>query len=84
MVPAPCPCVTKGTRFCKLPDGTWQPQEVSGSPLLSLEWGPTHDAASHAPKKALPNPPMLAFPAFTVPFIVYIRASYDSMAVCLH
>lgn len=84
MVAAPLTRLTKGTRFRKLPDGTWQPQEVSGSSSLSLEWGPTHDAAVHALKEALLNPPMLAFPDFTIPFIVYVDAFYDGMAACLH
>ena len=51
---------------------------------MSLEWGPTHYAAFPTLKEALSNPPTLAVPDFTVPFILYVDASYDSMAACLH
>ena len=83
MVAAPLTRLTKRTRFRKLPDGTWQPQEASGSSSLA-GWGPAHDAAFQSLKDALPNPPTLAFPDFTAPFIVYVDASHDGMAACLH
>ena len=83
MVAAPLTRLTKGTRFRKLPDGTWEPHEASCSSLLS-NWGPAHDAAFRSLKEALSNPPTLAFPDFTIPFIVYVDASHDGMAACLH
>lgn len=82
MVAAPLTRLTKGTRFRKLPDRTWHPHDASGSSLF--EWGPIHDAAFESLKRALSNPPMLAFPDFSIPFIVYVDASHDGMAACLH
>ena len=83
MVAAPLTRLTKVTRFRKLPDGTWQPQEASVSSSV-VGWGPAHDAALQSLKDALSNPPTLAFPDFTAPFIVYVDASHDGMAACLH
>ena len=85
MVAAPLTRLTKGTRFQKLPDGTWQPRKshMPGSSLLA-DWGPAHDAAFQALKVALSSPPTLAFPNFDLPFIVYVDASHDGMAACLH
>lgn len=82
MVAAPLTRLTNGTRFRKLPDGTWEPHKASCSSLLS-EWGPAHDAAFRSLKEALSNPPTLAFPDFTIPFIVYVDATHDGMAACL-
>lgn len=84
MVAAPLTCLTKGTCFRKLPDGTWQPHDASGSSSLLSDWGPAHDAAFNSLKEALSNPPTLAFPDFTIPFIFYVDASHDGMAACLH
>lgn len=85
MVAAPLTRLTKGTRFQKLLDGTWQPRKshMPGSSLLA-DWGPAHDAAFQALKVALSSPPTLAFPNFDLPFIVYVDASHDGMAACLH
>ena len=85
MVAAPLTRLTKGTRFQRLPDGTWQPREspTPGASLL-VDWGPAHDAAFQALKEALSSPPTLAFPNFSLPFIVYVDASHDGMAACLH
>ena len=85
MVAAPLTCLTKRTRFQKLPDGTWQPRESPASGTSPLaDWGPAHDAAFEALKAALSSPPTLAFPNFNLPFIVYVDASHDGMAACLH
>ena len=84
---APLTRLTRGTRFQKLPDGTWQPREISAanSARTALEgWGPDQDEALHSLKEALSNPPILAFPDFGLPFIVYVDASHDGMAACLH
>ena len=83
MVAAPLTRLTKGTRFQKLTDGTLEPHDASYSSLLS-EWGPAHNAAFRSLKEALSNPTTLAFPDFTIPFIVYIEASHVRMAACLH
>ena len=85
MVAAPLTRLTKGTRFQKLPDGTWQPRESptrGASPLV--DWRPAHDAAFQSLKDALSSPPTLAFPNFSLPFIVYVDSSHDGMAACLH
>lgn len=85
IIAAPLTRLTKGTRFHKLPDGTWQPRETttSGTSLLS-DWGPAQDSAFQSLKDALSSPPTLAFPDFSLPFIVYVDASRDGMAACLH
>ena len=82
MVAAPLTRLTKGTRFRKLPDGTWQPRDAAGS--SALPWGAEQDDAFLALKDALSSPPTLAFPNFSLPFIVYVDASHDGMAACLH
>lgn len=75
----------KGTRFQKLPDGTWQPRETSTSGASPLSgWGPSHDAAFQSLKEALSSPPTLTFPDFSLPFIVYVDVSHDGMAACLY
>ena len=92
LIAAPLTRLTRGVRFQKLPDGTWQPRDVSRQskvvprdPSMTLEgWGPSQDAAFSALKDALSNPPTLAFPNFQLPFIVYVDASHDGMAACLH
>lgn len=87
IIAAPLTRLTKGTRFEKLPDGTWQPPEISSasSSKAVLEgWGPDQDDAFSSLKEALSSPPTLAFPDFTLPFIVYVDASHDGMAACLH
>lgn len=84
---APLTKLTRGTRFHKLPDGTWQPREISAatSAKTSLDgWGSEQDDAFLSLKEALSNPPTLAFPDFSLPFIVYVDASHDGMAACLH
>ena len=84
-VAAPLTRLTKGTRFQKLPDGTWQPRESPASGTFPLpDWGPANDAAFEALKAALSSPPTLAFPNFNLPFIVYVNASHEGMAACLH
>ena len=85
VVAAPLTHLTRGTRFQKLPDGTWQPREspTPGATPLA-DWGQAHDAAFQALKEALSCPPTLAFPNFDLPFIVYVDASHDGMAACLH
>ena len=82
MIAAPLTRLTKGTRFQKLPDGTWQPRNSLGN--SALEWGAEQVDAFLALKEALSSPPVLAFPNFSLPFIVYVDASHDSMAACLH
>ena len=85
IIAAPLTRLTKGTRFQKLPDGTWQPREASAASRLALDgWGPEQDDAFSTLKEALSNPPTLAFPDFSLPFIVYVDASHDGMAACLH
>lgn len=85
MVAAPLTRLTRGTRFQKLPDGTWQPREspTPGATPLA-DWGQAYDAAFQALREALSCPPTLAFPNFNLPFIVYVDASHDGMAACLH
>ena len=82
LIAAPLTRLTKGTRFCKLPDGTWQPRGSLGNP--ALVWGADQEEAFATLKEALSSPPVLAFPNFTLPFIVYVDASHDGMAACLH
>ena len=85
IIAAPLTRLTKGTRFQKLPDGTWQPREVSSASSGPLEgWGSDQDDAFDSLKEALSTPPTLAFPDFSLPFIVYVDASHDGMAACLH
>ena len=87
IIAAPLTRLTKGTRFQKLPDGTWQPREISStsSGKTALDgWGPAQDEAFSSLKEALSTPPTLAFPDFSLPFIVYVDASHDGMAACLH
>ena len=85
IIAAPLTRLTKGTRFQKLPDGTWQPRALSSASSGALEgWGPDQDEAFSSLKEALSTPPTLAFPDFRLPFIVYIDASHDGMAACLH
>ena len=87
IIAAPLTRLTKGTRFHKLPDGTWQPREISAatSAKTTLDgWGHEQDEAFTSLKDALSQPPTLAFPDFNLPFIVYVDASHDGMAACLH
>ena len=86
IVAAPLTRLTKGTRFRKLPDGTWQSRErLSTSFAVTLEgWGPKQDDAFSSLKEALSHPPTLAFPDFNLPFIVHVDASHDGIAACLH
>lgn len=83
LIAAPLTRLTKGARFHKLPDGTWQPRETSHT-TTPLDWGPAQDQAFQALKEALSSPPTLAFPNFALPFIVYVDASRDGVAACLH
>lgn len=46
--------------------------------------GLRQDHAFSALKDPLSNPPTLAFPDFSLPFIVYVDASHDGVAACLH
>lgn len=82
LIAAPLTRLTKGTRFQKLPDGTWQPRDSSGS--SNLEWGTEQDEAFLSLKNALSSSLVLAFPDFSLPFILYVDASHDGMAACLH
>lgn len=85
LIAAPLTRLTRGVRFQKLPDGTWQPREVSRQSSVRLDgWGPSQDTALAALKDPLSSPPTLAFPNFQLPFIVYVDASHDGMAACLH
>ena len=85
LIAAPLTRLTRGVRFQKMPDGTWQPRDMSHRSSLTLEgWGPSQDSAFSALKDALSSPPTLAFPNFRLPFIVYVDASHDGMAACLH
>ena len=83
-VTAPLTRLNKGTWCRKISDGTWQPHDASGSSSLLPKWGPAHDPTFNFLKEALSNPLTLGFPDFTAPFIVYVDASHDGMAVCLY
>lgn len=84
LIAAPLTRLTKGARFHKLPDGTWQPREKSYTNASLDGWGAEQNEAFQSLKDALSSPPTLAFPNFSLPFIVYVDACHDGMAACLH
>ena len=76
--------MTKGTCFQKLPDGVWQPRDAAGAESFPLLWGSEQDEAFLALIESLASLPTLAFANFSLPFIVYVDASHDGIAACLH
>ena len=85
IIAAPQTQLTKGPRFQKLPDSTWEQREVSSASSDPLQgWGSVQDDSFASLKEALSTLPTLAFPDFSLPFIVYVDASHDGMAACLH
>jgi hypothetical protein len=70
----------KGIKPDKKPDGTYTHR--LGDTLI--DWSDACQEAFETLKAKLTNPPVLAYPDFTNPFVLYVDASHSGMACALH
>lgn len=80
LIAAPITALTKGVKTGRKPDGSIEC--AAGS--TKITWTDECEKAFQTLKRKLTSPPLLAFPDFTKPFILYVDASHDGMAFALH
>jgi hypothetical protein len=80
IIAAPLTGLMRGMRPDKKEDGSYT-HRMGETPI---EWTPECQAAFDTLKNRLINPPVLAYPDFSKPFILYVDASHQGMACALH
>jgi hypothetical protein len=80
IIAAPLTELMKGIKPEKRPDGTYTHR--MGDTII--DWGEACQQAFETLKEKLTNPPLLAYPNFMNPFILYVDASHSGMACALH
>jgi transposase InsO family protein len=75
LIAAPLIALTKG----------FSTKEDPGSAARTkIQWSESCQTAFETLKEKLTNPPVLAYPDFIKPFVLYVDASHDGMACALH
>ena len=80
IIAAPITALTKGVKTTRKADGTIDC--IAGA--NKVVWTKECEEAFQTLKKKLTSPPVLAYPDFKRPFILYVDASHDGMACALH
>jgi hypothetical protein len=80
IIAAPLTALMRGIKPEKKADGSYT-QRMGETPI---QWSTACQEAFEALKQKLTNPPVLAYPDFMNPFILYVDASHAGMACALH
>jgi hypothetical protein len=83
IIAAPLTDLTKGIRVHRNENGSWD-AESSAALKAPLNWTSECKEAFAQLKKALTEPPTLAYPDFNKPFTLYVDACHQGMACILH
>jgi hypothetical protein len=83
IIAAPLTDLTKGVWVRRNENGAWD-AECAASLKAPLQWTAECEQAFAQLKKALTDPPTLAYPDFNKPFILYVDACHQGMACALH
>jgi hypothetical protein len=75
MIAAPLIALTKGVST---------KDDPGAAARTKIEWSESCQSAFETLKEKLTNPPVLAYPDFIKPFVLYVDASHDGMACALH
>ena len=80
IIAAPITALTKGVKTTRRADGSIDC--LAGA--TKIDWTEECEQAFKELKGKLTSPPVLAYPDFTKPFVLYVDASHDGMACALH
>ncbi|KAE8181846.1 hypothetical protein CF335_g8803, partial [Tilletia laevis] len=87
-IAAPLMSLTKGWRYEADATGRYRLINVEGKSVAAervvIAWGEDQQHSFDSLKKAIANPPVLAHPDSTRPFVLYVDASKDAFATVLH